>query len=341
VGRQGRRASGTRDRARAPALIGARRIASIVAVLIVAVGVSWYAFRDTSFSETLAALRAADPLWLIPAAALYAAHIGLRSIRWGETFTRQTRPPRRALTRALILGCFFNSVLPFRAGEAARVVDLHRSAATSRSEAAATILAERVHDVASLLLLFAVLLPWLPQVNWLTSAAWIGLALLLALCVIVLATSTPGRGSLARLPFGRHSDRLRAAGGNLTRGLESLRRPTPALTVLVWTILSWLPLAGAAWAIAAGLDIDVGLSAALLVVVATGLAMIVPAPPANLGVFEAACVVALDAYGVEPAKALSFALVFHALNVVPFLIAGPLLLARRKRAVAPLEQVES
>lgn len=318
-----------------------RRFASIAAVIVVAVGVSWYAFRHTSFSETLAALRAADPLWLIPAAALYGAHIGLRSIRWGATFTPATRPPLRALTRALVLGCFFNSLLPFRAGEAARVVDLHRSAATSRGEAAATIVAERVHDVASLLLLFAVLLPWLPQVDWLTSAAWIGIALLLALCLIVLATSGPGRASLAGVPLGRHSDRLRAVAGNLVRGLESLRRPAPALTVLVLTILSWLPLAGAAWAIAAGLDIDVGLSAALLVVIATGLAMIVPAPPANLGVFEAACVVALDAYGVQPAKALSFALAFHALNVVPFLLAGPPLLARGRRDVPALEQVES
>jgi uncharacterized membrane protein YbhN (UPF0104 family) len=64
-------------------------------------------------------------------------------------------------------------------------------------------------------------------------------------------------------------------------------------------------------------------------VIAVGLAMILPAPPAALGVFEGATVVAVQAYDVPHADALSFALVLHALNFLPFVaIAGAAAIAR-------------
>jgi len=59
--------------------------------------------------------------------------------------------------------------------------------------------------------------------------------------------------------------------------------------------------------------------AGLLVVIAVGLAMILPSPPAALGVFEGATVVAVQAYDVPHADALSFGLVLHALNFLPFI----------------------
>ena len=66
--------------------------------------------------------------------------------------------------------------------------------------------------------------------------------------------------------------------------------------------------------------------AGLLVAIATGLGMIVPSAPAAVGVFEAATLVALRAYGVSDSRALSYALILHAVNLVPYLAAGALLL---------------
>jgi uncharacterized membrane protein YbhN (UPF0104 family) len=67
-------------------------------------------------------------------------------------------------------------------------------------------------------------------------------------------------------------------------------------------------------------------------VIAIGLAMILPSSPAAVGVFEGATVVALGAYGVNQSDALSYALVLHAINVLPFIvIAVPLLGVRGRR----------
>jgi glycosyltransferase 2 family protein len=83
-----------------------------------------------------------------------------------------------------------------------------------------------------------------------------------------------------------------------------------------------------------GFDLGLSPAAGLLVSVAVGVAMVLPASPAALGAFEAATVVALDAYGVPRSEALSYALVLHALNLVPFLVAGPLALRAGSGRVA-------
>ena len=61
-------------------------------------------------------------------------------------------------------------------------------------------------------------------------------------------------------------------------------------------------------------------------VIGIGLSMILPSSPAALGVFEGATIVCLGAYGTGDSRALSYALVLHALNFLPFLVLAPLIL---------------
>ncbi len=81
--------------------------------------------------------------------------------------------------------------------------------------------------------------------------------------------------------------------------------------------------------------LDLPFAAAVLVTVAINLSLVLPSSPAALGVFEAATIIALNAFDVPQAEALSYALVLHLLNLVPFLIIGALLLGpaalRRRR----------
>jgi uncharacterized membrane protein YbhN (UPF0104 family) len=56
--------------------------------------------------------------------------------------------------------------------------------------------------------------------------------------------------------------------------------------------------------------------------VATNLVLVIPSGPAAVGVFEAATLVALGAFGVDRSSALSYAIVVHALSVVPFIVVG-------------------
>jgi uncharacterized membrane protein YbhN (UPF0104 family) len=73
----------------------------------------------------------------------------------------------------------------------------------------------------------------------------------------------------------------------------------------------------------------------LLVVIAANLAQILPSSPSAVGVFEAATLVALHSYNIPDSRSLSCALVLHVLNLIPFLVAGIVILRGTLRTTHP------
>jgi uncharacterized protein (TIRG00374 family) len=236
------------------------------------------------------------------------------------------------VTRALFVGYLFNALLPLRAGEPARILALNRRGGAALAESTATVVVERMFDVLSLLLLLFVLLPWLPALTWTGAAAALAAGLVVVLVAVVVALALDGERIAswavrvaARLP-GLTEERLAGPAEHALRGCAGLRRWRVAAAGFAWTTLSWLVVGVGYWLLAEAFDLDVPPAAGLLVVIAIGLAMVLPSTPAALGVFEGATVVALASYGVDESAALSYALVLHALSIVPFLVLSPFVL---------------
>lgn len=312
-----------------------RRLLVAAAVAVTGLFV-WLAVETIDLGETWRALGESDAEWIAPSLALLAASIALRALRWRLLFAPGRRPPLRDTAAALLVGLFFNNILPFRAGEAARLVDLSRRTRVSRTETLATIAVERLFDVLTLLILLFLALPFLPDVTWVRAAAWLALALGFALAVAVGLLVVFGDRALRVLlwplrwlPFVSH-ERWEYAPTMLGLGLAALRRPGLAATALVLTTLSWLVMAASFWALMPAFDLELGYEAGLLALIAAGLAMVIPSPPAALGVFEAAIVVALGAFDVDASRALSYALVLHAVNFFPYMAAGLVVLPTRR-----------
>jgi hypothetical protein len=312
---------------RRTALHRARRGSAAVALLITVV-FAYLAVRNVDLGELSESLRQSNYWMLIPALAALALGFFMRVMRWRLLFVPSRRPGLWPTTYALLVGQFLNNVLPFRAGDAARIVVLHARAGCSRAETTGTVVIERFFDVLALLLLLFVTLPWFPEVTWLRAAGILAIALLVALLAAVLVLRVFGERPirfavrpLSRLPF-LGPDRVEAAVRNLTQGLVALRSARLGLVAFVWTLASWVVLASSFWLVMVGFDLGLSPVAGFLVVIATGLSMIIPSAPAAVGVFEAAAMVALSAYGVPQTQALSYALVVHALNVLPFVLTG-------------------
>ena len=264
-------------------------------------------------------------------------------LRWRLLFRRETRPPFQAVASALLVGLFFNNILPARAGEAARIVVLNQQRRTSRVEAAGTVVLERALDVLCLLLLLFAIVPWLPPVSWLWPAVAlaVGLAACLAITAVVLARwgDQPLRAAVrpfARLRFVGEGGAERA-GANLAQGLAALRDWRMLATGLVLTMFSWLCLGLSMWFVLRAFDLGLSPVAGLLVAIAVNIGMILPSSPAAVGVFEASVLVALSAYGVPKEQALSYALVAHMLNFVPFITVGALVLHAHAAALRRAE----
>jgi uncharacterized protein (TIRG00374 family) len=316
------------------------RIAAICGTLLVSALFAYLAIRNIRYDETWQALRAVDYWWLLPAIGALAVSTVARAARWRVLFEPGRRPPLWATIKATLIGLFFNSILPLRAGEAARIVALKRYAAVSLAESTATVAVERLFDVLALLLLLFVTTPWLPHVSWLRSAAVLGIVLLVgligAVAVVVLLGERPVRFLLrpvTKLP-GLHDLDVDRVALNINYGLSPLRRAGHGVLGFAWTIASWLIIALSLWSLMFGFGLHLPFLAAVLGTVAVGLAFVVPAAPSAVGVFEAAAIAATKAYGVPQSQGLAYALVLHALNLFPFIVAGVLLLATLPRPSA-------
>lgn len=305
----------------------------------ISAGFLFLAVRDVHLGTLRRALAGADYWLLVPAGLILTLAILLRILRWQILFPPAHRPRIAAVTSALLIGHFFNSVLPARAGEAVRVMVLNQRVGTSRFEALGTVVAERVLDVLALLVIFFAVAPVLPHIDWLAQALWAGgllfAALALSLIAFALRGERPARlllRPLALLP-GVSTDRTRLAASNLLYGFGFLRRPGAAFGASALTLLSWALIAVAFWLCMVAFHLGLGFEAGLLVVVAVNLAIVIPSGPAAVGVFEAATLLALFAFGIDRSVGLSYAVVLHALNVLPFIAVGYIAFHHHLRAV--------
>ena len=261
--------------------------------------------------------------------------IVLRGVRWWALYDDEQRPPLRAVMYALLVGYFFNNILPARAGEAARVIALHNRARTPRAEIVGTVVVERVFDLLALLLILLCAYPWLPEISWLRNAAILGAivdAIVLAVLIVLIVRYDARAVHWLLSPLRR----IRApASPSASRRRRSTRPAASSPCATRSSPLRGFALTIASWVVLGDLLLDphgrlpprpAARPPAILVTVAINLSLVLPSSPAALGVFEAATIIALNAFDVPHAEALSYALVLHLLNLVPFLVIGAVLL---------------
>jgi uncharacterized protein (TIRG00374 family) len=320
-------------------LRGARhsRLLINLATIVVTIVFTYVALSGIDLKQAWHALRTCDYWWLIPALVAFGLGNLARALRWRSLFVPGRRPQLGTTMNAMMIGYFYNSILPARAGEAARIVVLTQRSTSPAVEITGTVVLERIYDVVAVLVIFFVAEPWLPKVSWFgtaaVAAAFLAFVIAAAATVLVLYGDRPLRvmlGPLRRLaPF--TEERLERTVAELAHGLSGLHNIRVALEALVWTIAAWMLSSASAFCVMLAFHLGLPFGAAVLVQVAIGLAMILPAPPAAVGVFEGATLIALRAYGVPRSVALPYALLLHLVNFVPFVIAGAVLLHHNAR----------
>jgi uncharacterized protein (TIRG00374 family) len=316
------------------------RWASAALAAAFTLGFGYLAVRNVELSELWRSLGESNYWYLLPSFALLALAFFIRVLRWRFMFAPETRPGLLPTAESLLLGQFLNNVLPFRAGDAARIVALRSLGGVSLVETTGTVVIERVFDVLALLLLLFVTVPWLPDVTWIRAAGTLAIVLTLAVTAAVVILRLYGERAVRvllapfmRLPF-LSAGRVEAAVRNLTQGAITLRSFRLGALTFTLTVVSWILFGLSFWLLTLGFGFGLPALAGLLIVIATGLSHLLPSAPAAVGVFEAAAVVALAAYDVPQSQALSYALVAHALNVLPFILAGLFVLNLRRSVFA-------
>ncbi len=334
----------------APARVSrGRQRAALALLALVIAGLVVFALTRLNLSHVGHALINADPWWIVLAVALMGLSLVLRSVSWYETLRAalpETALSWFAVMRATMIGVMTSAVLPGRLGEPMRVVVLSRRIDEPQRVVlpvvAGTVFSQTLMNLVALAVLAVVTLSAVPLLGGHVTGVIIALAIPLAVTLLVIAG--PRLLSLGRLS---PSKRLQAAALLFERLLRDARRglvvfarprhgaPALAMQLLAWA-LQWL--ACYAVLLALHLEHEAGLSAAAAVLLAVNVSAVVPATPSNVGVFQAACLVVLAAYGVGAGVALAYGIILQAVEVVTALALGVPALLREGLTWSDLRQ---
>jgi uncharacterized protein (TIRG00374 family) len=294
-----------------------------------------------NFSHSLHTLTNVQPAFAVLTVALLSLSLIARSECWYvilRSASISARINRLVCTRATMIGVMVSATLPGRLGEPVRVYVVARRAGDARSSVArvaGTVLGQTLLNMAALVALAAVLVASLTVFRNAMWAIVVAAAIPIGVAAAVLAgpkvLDRAARGSTAR---GRAAAFLRTQIEQTRAGLRGFRRPRVALHASGAQLVAWALqlLACAALLSAFGIATPSRLGAAAAVLVATNVAAVLPITPGNVGVFQAACVAALAAYGVNAGRAIAYGIALQLLEVTTAIALGlPALLAEGLR----------
>ncbi len=310
----------------------------LVAALVLA-GVLAYALSRLGLRRIAHALITASPGWVALAFVLMGLSLLLRSVSWHQTLRAalpQTPLRVAPVTRATMIGVMASAVFPARLGEPSRVLVLtRRLRGSSRGllpVVAGTVFSQTLINLLALAILAAVTFSSVPLFEGHLAGVLAAGAVPLALCVLVLAGPR-----LLELGRRSHSARVVLAANAIARllrlarrGLVVFARPRYGLAAVSFQLLAWVLqwLACYMVVLALGLQSQASLVTAAAILLAVNVSAVIPATPSNVGVFQAACVVVLAAYGVGAEAALAYGIILQAVEVLTALLLGvPALLA--------------
>ena len=316
-----------------------RQRARHVVIVLLTIGLLAYFLRDANMSEVWAETRRADPRLLLLALVATGLTYVLRAYRW-QYLLAPIGPTRfRTAFRTTVIGFAATSLLPARAGEVIRPYLLARREGLSATAAFATIIIERLLDLLTVLILFALFVllgasgvivgdpSQFARVKFGGMLAAVGA--IVASAVLFALAGHPER--LGRLTQGIErflpGAIARAAARfveTFAQGLAVMRQPGQLAAALVLSFPLWLSIAAGIWLTSRAFHITFPYSASFLVMTILVVGVAMPTPGA-VGGFHAAYQIAVQTFlGASTDRAVGGAIVLHAISFLPVAIVGVL-----------------
>jgi phosphatidylinositol alpha-mannosyltransferase len=223
-----------------------------------------------------------------------------------------------------------SAVFPGRIGEPTRMLVLSRRLPGPRSRAfpivAGTVFSQTLINLVALGTLAAITFSSVSLLQGNASALEAVLAVPVFVALFVFGTPV-----LLRVAQRSRSLRIRAGAiafaGLLRlaqRGLTVFRRPRFGVPAIGFQLLAWALQWGSCYMVilALGLQHHATPVTAAAVLLAVNVTAVLPATPSNVGVFQAACLVVLAAYGIGAGQALAYGIILQAVELLTALALG-------------------
>jgi phosphatidylinositol alpha-mannosyltransferase len=317
---------------------GRRRVARTARRVLVAggtvvgAGLAALALQRLGIESLGRAIVAATPVWVLVAFALMCASMLLRAEAWHAILRAAlpgTRVRRRDAARGTMIGVLMSATLPARLGEPSRALIVARRVGRVRDRfpiVLGTLVSQTVLNLLALAVLGAVMFHTVGLFQGNEDALVVAtVAPVVLLALVLSAPWLLRRGKPTRFQRVQQAAGLvRGAMVRVRRGLQVFRRPKLGAWAATMQLTAW----GVQWLacyvllVALGLDDHAGLGAAAAVLFAVNVTAALPATPSNLGVFQAACVAVLSAYGIGKTNALAYGIILQAVEIATAVAMG-------------------
>lgn len=297
--------------------------------IIVSIVFIYLAFREVNFQEMLQALRNANYVWLFPAVSAMLLSHWLRSIRWRYILEPIKLVKVHPLFSALMIGYAANNIFPLRLGEFLRAFAIGKSQRISKTSAFATIIVDRLLDVLSLLLVLAitVFLYPLPQniKNWGYMISALALSIIVVMVFLMEKTEATIKFFKIFLPK-KLFEIIQKVIRSFLQGFLVFKKSEHYFTIIVLSVSVWFLYAVvvylAFFVFNFNANYGLNLYSSLVVLVIISVGIMIPSSPGFVGTYHWFCMKSLSLFGVPESEAFGFAVISHALNMLPITFVG-------------------
>ena len=319
--------------ARRGALAHLRR-AAMGLILVGGVVLAFLALQKIGISNIVHALITSSPTYVLLGLATMACAMAVRAISWHAILQAALPRARVRLVDALqgtMIGVLMSSTLPARLGEPSRALVVARRTGQPRENlpvVLGTLVSQTVLNIVALAILAAIMFSSVDFFNGhenalLTVAIAPAVLLLFVLLAPILLRYGPGgtRWRRARRALTQIQGSLR----RVRAGLSVFRKPRLGATAAAAQLGAWALQCLSCYLLlyALGIGNRTGIAAAAGVLFAVNITAVIPATPANLGVFQAACAAVLHAgWHIGVPTGVAYGVILQAVEVTTAILMG-------------------
>lgn len=318
---------------------------TLIGLAVSLMAISWL-MSNFDLGEVARTLARADLRFLLPLPLILIASFALRTRRWQLVVEHE--PPVRWWSgfRALMIGYLLNNVLPARAGDVARALELGRTEQMSRTKVFATLVVERTADLAFMLVLLSLVLLSYPAIpDWLKRAGVVVTAITVLAVALLTAAHLLGerfipwlhQRLLLRLPT-KAAARVQSVLASALAGIAGGFRPGHFTGFVALTVLIWMLEVSLVWLIARAIGLELAPGNALFVLLLIAIGTMVPASPGFVGTYEFFGIAALSMLHVRGPEALAFVVLLHLTTLLGTSLIGVLCFATRPSSLQTAQQ---
>ncbi len=316
-----------------PALAMLRRLA-LLTVTVGGIVLAYFALQKIGITHIASALINSSPTYVLIGLGVMCSAMAARAISWHAILRAALPRSRVRLVEAMqgtFIGVLMSSTLPARLGEPSRALVVARRTGRPRENlpvVLGTVVSQTLLNILALIILGAIMFSAVDLFNGHQDALLFVAIAPAALLLFLLLAPLILRHGAKQSRFARLQALILQVRGALARvraGLVVFRNPRLGAIAAVAQLAAWglQCLSCYILLVALGLSHQAGFAAAAGVLFAVNITAVLPATPANLGVFQAACVAVLHTgWHVGVPAAVAYGVILQAVEVTTALVMG-------------------